>query len=203
VRALISFVIRNRAVFFKPFPKDEFLLDIGPGANISDRFYNVDYEWQPGIHRCLDITKGIGLPLSGVAGAFTEHCLEHISIGQCLGVLREIHGALIEHAWLRIVVPDLELYARQNVQSLESGQNVMPYRSAEIEALRTAAVPFNIVMREHGHKFFYDFETLGALLGRVGFRNITRCTFSQGHDPKLLRDTEHRRAESLYVEAQK
>lgn len=203
VQSAVSEAIRGRSLFFKQFPSGAFLLDLGPGPNLRSDFYNIDFMWKPGIDRCVDIRKGMALPAGRAAGAFTEHCLEHIDVADCANVLAEVHRSLVPGAWLRIVVPDLETYARRYVASIESGINEMPYATATIGGLSTPAVPFNIVMREHEHRFIYDFPTLRQLLERTGFRNVTKCRFGEGNDPRLLRDTPHRSVESLYVEAQK
>jgi predicted SAM-dependent methyltransferase len=203
VQAIVSSAIRNRVLLANPFPREGFFVDIGPGANLSRDFYNIDWAWRPGVDRCIDITKGIGFPSGRVMGVFTEHCLEHITLDACRRVLREVRDALVEGGRLRVVVPDLELYARRYVESLDTGRNVMPYGEICVSGIRTAAMPFNGVMREHGHCFIYDFDTLRRLLEEAGFRDIAKWGYRQGDDPRLLRDSEYRRLESLYVEAQK
>jgi len=126
-----------------------------------------------------------------------------VSVGSCKKVLEEVYEALVEGGWLRIVVPDLELYAVQYLQGLGGGGNVMPYNASEIDGINTPAVPFNIVMRSHGHQFIYDFATMEAILKDIGYRNIIKCSYRVGNDERLLKDSKHRRVESLYVEAQK
>jgi hypothetical protein len=61
----------------------------------------------------------------------------------------------------------------------------------------------NGVFRNHGHLFIYDFDTFRILLEEVGFKNIVKQTFQVGKLQALLIDTESRRSESLYVEAEK
>lgn len=199
----MGWAIRGRSGFARPYPTSSFLIDIGPGANLSADFYNIDWSWRPGVDRCVDISQGMNLPSGRVSGVFTEHCLEHLEIKSVQTVLRDVYFALVEGAFIRIVVPDLEIYARKYIESIESGRNCMPYADGGSSGLLTPAAPFNDVMREHGHKFIYDFETMEKMLRDAGFRNVTRCSFRQGQDPRLLKDSEHRRAESLYVEAQK
>ena len=61
----------------------------------------------------------------------------------------------------------------------------------------------NRIFREHGHLFIYDFDTMRQLMERNGFVSIKKETYRSGRLPALLRDTEHRAHESLYVEASK
>ena len=49
----------------------------------------------------------------------------------------------------------------------------------------------------------YDFQLLKLLLDRLGFESARKVNFREGRDPILLIDSESRRSESLYVEAEK
>jgi len=69
--------------------------------------------------------KRLTLPPNSLQGVFTEHCLEHLHFGKCVKLLRELYNLLTEGSWLRVVVPDGELYCRKYVESIESGVNVM------------------------------------------------------------------------------
>jgi hypothetical protein len=211
VQAAVSLFIRDKKLFFAKLPPSPFYIDIGCGSNISDGYYNFDYSWRPGIHRCLDLAKsGLALPPQSVRGAFTEHCLEHLSFGVCAEILSRLHAAMVDGAWLRIIVPDGELYCRTYIASLDSGINSVPfgtsidrYQITSGQVLRTPIMSLNAVMRDHGHQFIYDFGTLAEMLRRVGFRNIQKLGYKFGNDPMLLKDTERRSCESLYVECQK
>lgn len=203
VRHVVGGIVRNRPFFSNPWPSEPFYLDIGPGPNASPDFYNIDYEWRPGSDRCLDITRQLDLPSRSISGVYTEHCLEHIPIERCATLLEEVYEALLPGAWIRIVVPDLEIYAREYVRSIDSGQNSMPYGLQNLAGVVAPAIPLNTVMRGHGHQFIYDFVTLAILLERAGFASIKKCSFKVGADPRLLKDADYRQIESLYVEAQR
>jgi hypothetical protein len=67
--------------------------------------------------------------------------------------------------------------------------------------LATPMVSANRIFHGHDHQIIWDFETLrDALLG-AGFARVECCAFGQECDAKLIRDSQHRRVESLYVEA--
>lgn len=84
--------------------------------------------WAPGIDRCVDITKGIGLPGGRIQRAlFGTYRRARLRESSQRSLASSPSGA-----WLRIVVPDLELYARRYVVSLDSDENQMPYACAEI-----------------------------------------------------------------------
>jgi predicted SAM-dependent methyltransferase len=130
---------------------------------------------------------------------FTEHCLEHISLRDCLFVLSECRRVLRPGAYLRIVVPDLEIYIQQYV-----GHRPMPYADDDlVDDLYSPAMSINRIMRAHGHQFIYDFLTLQKLLTAVGFIEVKKCSFGESSDPGLALDTPERKTESLYVEARR
>ena len=58
-------------------------------------------------------------------------------------------------------------------------------------------------MRDHGHRFIYDFTTMKVIWERTGFTDVAKRKFGEGANPKLLLDTPERAVESLYVEKQK
>jgi predicted SAM-dependent methyltransferase len=151
----------------------------------------------------LDITKGSRLPTACSDGIYSEHCFEHIPFNELPFVLKDLRRILREGSWLRIAMPDLELYARCYLRSIETGTNLMPYSEANIGRFNTPAVFFNLVMSANGHLFVYDFNTLKMLLEEAGFRDIRKVAFMEGNDPRLLKDQKCREVESFYVEASK
>lgn len=198
VRRLRSALIRNRRIFMN-LKSDGAYLDIGCGPNIRSENINLDYAWQPGIDICCDITRGLPLPDNYVAGIFSEHCIEHISLERALGVFREMHRVLRQGGRVRIVVPDLQIY----LSKYELKQS-MPYASEDaIEGIYTPAMSINRIMRAHGHQFIYDYETLRMMLYARGFVEINKREFGDSADRALLLDTPERAIKSLYIEASK
>ena len=196
VQALRSAVVRDR---FMNRKTAGLYLDVGCGWNVHPQNINLDYAWRPGIDIVCDIRRGIPLPDQYVIGIFTEHCLEHISLRDCLFVLSECRRVLRPGAYLRIVVPDLEIYIQQYV-----GHRPMPYADDDlVDDLYSPAMSINRIMRAHGHQFIYDFLTLQKLLTAVGFIEVKKCSFGESSDPGLALDTPERKTESLYVEARR
>jgi len=67
-----------------------------------------------------------------------------------------------------------------------------------------AAFMTGVVKDFHGHRWMYDFETLGDCLDEVGFRNVSRRTFQSSEHPQLAAmDNPERAFETLYLEATK
>jgi predicted SAM-dependent methyltransferase len=194
VQRFVTLLIRNRHSQLRSFRNIDYL-NVGSGPSLLPGFCNLDYIWRTGI-LCWDVTTGIPFRDSTATGIFSEHCLEHISQNQCLFVLKEIRRILRPNGIARIVVPDGELYCRLYIQAAEGQSVTWPYPSPRKNAMEQV----NQIMREHGHQFIYDYETLRSAMLEAGFRDVYRTSFRQGHDEKLLVDHEHRAAESLYLE---
>jgi len=203
VRTMYSSAIRNKKPFVN-IKSPGSVLDIGCGANLHDENINLDYSWRPGIDICCDITKGLPLPNDYVSGVFTEHCLEHISFEHAFGVLEEVFRVCQSGAYVRIVVPCLEIYVDNYVAIRDDGVGSIPYGENDLACgINSPAMGVNRIMHSHGHQFIYDFETLRLMLGRVGFEEVSKVSFMRGSDDRLLLDTPRRAVESLYVEARK
>lgn len=195
VQSAVGALIRNRKFQITDAVLSPEYVNIGCGAYPAEGFCNIDYAWGPGL-LCFDITRGIPLPSSRLRGIFTEHCLEHISYADCINVLRDFHRILKPGGVARVVVPDGELYCSLYVRA-QAGQSVSwPYA----ENGRLPIYYVNRIMRDHGHRFIYDFDSMKEALLSVGFREVHRASFREGSDPMLLIDQEQRSVESLYVE---
>ena len=198
-----GFMVRNsRKQLSKASYRDKELINIGCGSNIDKKFFNVDYQWRPGLDLCWDITKGIPLESGLFKGAYTEHCLEHISFSEAKDVLKEINRLLVPKGVLRIIVPDaelyLDLYQRHKLGELVS----FPYVTEEdLERGFSPIMSVNRVFREHGHLYAYDFDCLSLMLKESGFVDIRKEHYKVGRAKDLLIDSESRKIESLYIEA--
>lgn len=203
IRPIMSWLLRDKPMFFAPIRDKEILLHIGCGARVSDEFYDIDYDWVPKLDRCMDITKGLRLPEGIlVAGAYSHHCLEHIPFAATIALTKELRRHMKKGAVFRVVVPDGEKYCRGYVRSAESGKNETPYGSFYgREGFSTPMINVNVAMREHGHLFIYDFETFRQILLAAGFSEVVRCSLNQGRDTRLLFDVPEVEVESLYLEA--
>lgn len=157
-------------------------LDTGPAADIR-----------------LDLRRPLPFATGSASMAFSEHFLDHLEYPNTAErVLSEIRRVLKPGGRLRIVVHDAELLARAYVQ-----------RDAGFFQRAIAGNPpfvqwVNLIFRFNGfHQFIYDFETLEALLLKVGFSRVLRCSFRGSEIPELNVDFDNpdRPVQSLYVEA--
>ena len=201
VQQVIGHLIRNRRLFNAKVPQGAYI-NLGCGPKIKSSFVNVDYEWRPGLDICCDITRGIPIGDGIAGGIYSEHCLEHLSLEQCRFVLRKCHRMLRPKATLRIVVPDLQIYARAYVQHLDGQPITFPNEHfVNRTGVNHIVALFNELFLGSGHRFIYDYETMLSLLREAGFADVRPCSFGTGSDARLLIDSIGRASESLYVEA--
>ena len=204
VQVIVSSLIRGRKAFMN-LKTEGLILDVGCGPNSNSRNINLDHHWRPGVDICCDITRGLPLNDGYVAGIYTEHCIEHIPFDRTLFVFREFYRVMKAGTYLRIVVPDLEIYVTKYNLFRQTGELAMPYGVDDAGKcdIYSPAVSVNRIFREHGHEFIYDFATMAAMLDNVGFIEVKKTCFGEGANPLLILDTPGRAIESLYVEARK
>lgn len=196
---LIALLIRNRKRFAR-LKAPGCYVDLGCGPNTDPSFCNLDFSWRPDIDVCWDVTKGLPFPDAYVRGIFTEHMLEHLPSESALDVLKECRRVLMNDGVLRIIMPDGAIYLREYAKG---AQSCMPCSDGDNKRFPfyTAIMSINRLFRDDGHCFIWDVETLTRALTHSGFQNVKECAFGTGRDPRLLRDSPGRKAESLYVEA--
>lgn len=195
VQSLVAKIVKNHRIQLHFLDVSAEYLNVGCGPVILPGFCNMDFQWRPGV-LCWDVTKGIPFENASFQGIFSEHCLEHIAYEQCLSVLREFHRTLRPGGVARIIVPDGELYCRLYVQDVDARTADWPYS----EPNTTPMTYVNRIMRNHGHQFIYDFQTLREAMLQAGFKEVHRRAYLQGRESNLLVDQRCRAVESLYVE---
>lgn len=200
VRRAIGALRRNRrSQAHTQLFADRPYLNIGCGHNIAAGFVNLDYEWQPGVDICWDLNNPLPIGDGALRGVFTEHCLEHLAPETAKATLREIRRVLAPGAVARIVLPDAGLFARLYAKA-HAGEAVSFPLEKRFDGW-TPMAELNRIMRDYGHLYGYDAETLVAWLKAAGFATAAPAAYRQGRDPRLLIDTPDRECESLYVEA--
>lgn len=169
-------------------------LHLGCADNYLGGWLNIDLA-RPG--RRLDLRWDLRRPVpfseGSVEAIFAEHLLEHLTVGQGLGIVQECRRLLRPGGVLRIGVPDLERY----IGSYRGTDSLL----AEVRPGRpTVALAFCEVFYRYGHRSMYDFDTLQAMCVEAGFGEVHRCQFGKGRIQPCP-DSQARRPETLYVEA--
>jgi predicted SAM-dependent methyltransferase len=209
VQKLLGALLRNRSWQAKAeHLQDREFLELGCGPNPKKGFVNLDYRWRPGVDVVWDLLKPLPFPRNRFKGIFTEHCLEHFDLQQLEEIVFEIHRILMPGGTVRIVVPDLALYA-EAYSKRKSGQTCQ-----HMEKLGTSHAMNRVFYSGHdwmkssrwindGHHFIHDFESISGILHNSGFSRIEQYSFHKGKCAPLLVDSPDRAWESLYVEGVK
>lgn len=173
---------------------DPLRLHLGCADNYLPGWINVDLA-RPGRQLDLrwDLRRPVPFPAGSIEVIFAEHLLEHLTVCQGLGVVRECRRLLSAGGVLRIGVPDLSRYVKSYGGNDPLLTEVRPGRP-------TPALAFSEVFYRYGHRSMYDFETLQALCLEAGFAEVHRSAFGLSRVLPCP-DTPARRPETLYVEA--
>ena len=205
---LLYFEIRSlfgRFFYFKP-PKlkknNKNLLNLCCGTNKFEGWVNADFlkdlKFWNRSNKQIDWMLDLRLPLNCDDnvwdGVFSEHTLEHLYPMQVLNLLKELNRTMKPGAWLRITVPDLKKYVNYYCKK-EADEKFYKW-STGCEAIRC-------LTQNYVHLSVWDSELLGHFLQESGFVNVQEVSFMEGTDKLLLKDSEDRKWETLYVEAQK
>jgi predicted SAM-dependent methyltransferase len=197
VKRLVARIRRNRRLLQPRLPASP-CLNVGCGPAPVKGLVNVDYDWTLGQELVWDVRRRMPFADGSVAGIFSEHMLEHMTLAEAMTVLREFRRVLAPGGVVRIVVPDGDLYFEHH-----RAGTPMPYADADRREfpIYTPMVSVNRIFRSHGHKFMFDFATLAVALTAAGFRDPEKLSFGVGRDPRLLVEQKSRAIESLYAEA--
>lgn len=178
------------------------LLHLGCGLNQLDGWVNADFysgikfwgKYKKRTDWMLDLRYPLNCDDNVWDGVFFEHTLEHLYPNQALSLLKELYRTMRERAWLRISVPDLAKYV-----DYYCGKQV----NETFKRWPTGCEAIRSLTQNWIHLSVWDSKLLSRFLQEAGFINIQEVGFREGTESKLLRDSEDRRWESLYMEAQK
>lgn len=191
---------------------------IGCGFDIREGWLNTDY----GPNRLdvvfLDACRRLPFANASVDRYYAEHMIEHIRIPFAESMLKECVRTLKPGGRIRLVTPDLRNLVRllTDAEAPEIQRYAVEaagygdqrrFKSPVMNPVRT----FNIAVRDWGHEFIYDFETLKGLLEASGFSGVRRLAVNVSDDPGFQNIERHHHSigefmntfESMVVEAEK
>jgi predicted SAM-dependent methyltransferase len=148
-------------------------LHLGCGSHILPGWANIDMgDGSIAEVIRLDLLEPLPVAAASADFIFSEHLIEHLTPEEGRRLLNECRRLLRPGAVLRISTPDLRAVA----ETYLSGA-VSDWLDPAIEdwSPSTPAEMINDLMRHWGHRFLYDFESLGALLREAGAKKVRRC----------------------------
>ncbi|MES2780544.1 MAG: methyltransferase domain-containing protein [Bacteroidota bacterium] len=209
----VSFIGRLFTGKLKLDKHNENLINLGSGFVRYPGIINVDFFYTKGIDYGADLRYPLKIEDNTVDGVVSEHTFEHITFASADLQFRECFRIMKPGSFIRIIVPDIELFIQRYVANDEAWfkeyERLMVTESADLsrahKTLPTKMHALSFVLQDFGHIASWDFETMKYYLNKNGFVNIHKTEFMKGSNPKLLIDisSADRTNVSLYVEAMK
>ena len=181
-------------------------VNLGSGGTGLDGWVNVEFRRMKDTVLQLDLRHPLPLANESARRVFIEHVLEHLDFRRdAPALVREAYRVLQPGGTFRVIVPDMEKYARAYVSGKHSDWNKVGWNLDAMPAdIYTPMHILNHSFHQEGeHLFGYDFETMQWLLRQAGFTMIAKMAFRQSVDPELAIDQDEHRKYSLYVDAVK
>jgi SAM-dependent methyltransferase len=138
----------------------------------------------------LDVTKRFSYADNTFDYVFSEHVLEHLYPDEAVFCLSEVYRVLKPSGLVRTALPDLDQIVATYDPNNTEGFLFSIYQGRRRDTHERAR-----------HWWHYNERSLGALLRRVGFREVERCAFRRGRCADVERLD--RREGSLIMEAVK
>jgi predicted SAM-dependent methyltransferase len=188
-------------------------LHIGCGTHLLIGWLNSDF--LPSCPKILhlDATQPFPFEDGTFDYIFTEHMIEHISYQAGQNMLRECRRVLNENGRIRISTPTLS-FLFDLYQGRKSGLQIDYIKWAmqlvEDDVEENVVFIINNFMRNWGHTFIYDEDTLRQAMTEAGFVSIVRCSLQES-EHLAFRNIENEsrmppgllRLESVTLEARK
>jgi predicted SAM-dependent methyltransferase len=127
---------------------------------------------------------------------FAEQLIEHVTLAQGQGILRECHRILRDGGKIRIASPNLTTFAKLFTERDESSHHYLQLQMEFVNARRpdgaylsTVPTPecevLNMQMHFFGHRYLYDPDSLRAVLAAAGFQKVQMAEIGLSSDPAL------------------
>ncbi len=192
-------------------------VNIGCGISAPEGWYNIDNSptiwisripfarrllrtpaWPRNVHR-HNVLKGLPFADESVDCIYSSHTFEHFTFAQSLSLAKECRRVLKLGGTLRLVVPDLERLVRDY---LADSAPLASHRL--IERLLLGHTWQDMLHPGAHHSQMFDARSLVSMLSEAGFIDPKVSQFGVSLIPNVLAvESEQRRRESLYVEAEK
>jgi predicted SAM-dependent methyltransferase len=196
-------------------PAEKRCLSIGSGLNVLDGWLSTDPVPVRPDTVYLDAIKRWPIPSASFRYMACEHMIEHVPYEAGLQMISEAHRVLQRDGVLRISTPSLDVFRQLPDSKDPDAQEYIRWSNRTYGTLAERADEaspvhvLNRMMREWGHVYLYDEDTLRQALIRAGFRRVVRCEPATSEHAELVGVDRHavaigdlaNRIESLILEA--
>lgn len=168
-------------------------------------------DW-PADVRFGDVVKGLPVRKESCKFIFCSHVLEHLSLKDFHVAVSNIYMYLMRGGIFRIIVPDLEAYAREYLSNLncsdaavKAADDFMRKTHLGCEKSRSGILlRIREAMANSRHQWLWDRHSLSAALKAYGFSHVKICAYGEWSDPMCSEIEDHgRHMDSICFEAMK
>ncbi len=128
-----------------------------------------------------DIIKGLPVKPSTCNAIYASHVLEHLSLEDFRVALKNTYSLLVPNGFFRLVVPDLEVYAKEYLASENSNASIKFMKDTSL-GLEKRNKSFTAFLRSwlgnSNHLWMWDYTSLEQELYSQNFIDIRRCTYN-------------------------
>jgi predicted SAM-dependent methyltransferase len=166
-------------------------LQLGTGRNLRDGWLNTDIHdfRRTGEVIYMDAREPFPLPDVSFDLVYSEHMLEHLPYADGQRCLRECVRVLRPGGRIRVATPSLERLIRLYDSGLSDvQQRYLSWSVDEFVPHADAPLPgfvLNNFLRDWGHEFVYDTQTLRHALEGAGFVDVEEHPVGESGDPGL------------------
>ena len=166
-------------------------LQLGTGGNVRQGWLNSDIHdfRRTGEVVYMDAREPFPLPDASFDVVYSEHMLEHLSYGDGQRCLRECIRVLRPDGRIRVATPSLERLIRLYDAELDDvRRRYLRWSIDEFVPDAGAYLPgfaLNNFLRDWGHEFVYDRDTLRHALEQAGFMDVEERGVGESGDPRL------------------
>ncbi len=163
---------RDRKAYFAT--ASDCRINIGAGRNILPGWLNVDAKPRPG-GVWLDASRAWPFASATFSAALCEHMIEHVPKPLAQFILDETLRTLKPGGWLRVVTPDLSLFASHVLNAGDAGDDDYLDFLATFNKVDKVnwCDAINIIFREYSHVYIWTVDELSSAMTRAGFTNLT------------------------------
>jgi len=174
---------------------------LGCGSRIFAGWVNVDACPGKGVDLVWDLRVRLPIRDNTAKMIYSEHVLEHLYKPDAVRLLNECIRILQPGGVLRMGVPDAAVYMQAYANRESVFFEELKHLGGAVEPLSSPIDVINQMFRMGGHHLFaWDFQSLSAVLTRIGFRNVTRWSAGASSCPELCLDDPAHAFETLYLE---
>lgn len=163
-------------------------LHIGCGTIYKEGWINIDNNSDNNIKKLdfmWDLRKPLPLPENSVDFIYNEHFLEHLTVDNGGGLIKNLMKILKPNAVLRIAMPDLRKSVENYMNKNYLSENRVELKKYGLDFIQTNAEALNIDFRWWGHQWLYDWEELERRLKEAGCIKIKKCNLNESEYPEL------------------